>query len=153
MRIAKPRNETSPNFKAFSTANTTNTDDQRKFSSTVFDSELKNKNYTELFTPVDIKNTKNKPKDRDSYFSLGNTFYGTDGKVDLAGRLDNLVHRFSHDFTLGGKLGSGVRERIKRFSDGTGDFDRSKLTNGFGLNRYEAIKERDEYDVNGDVNN
>lgn len=104
-------------------------------------------------SPTDIKTTKIVEKEKRSYFSLGNTFYGTTDRNSYTNKLDNFVQRFSHDLTINAKLKNDLLNHKKRFSAGLGKEARSKPTGTSGLNRYEKIKERKDDDSNEGFDN
>lgn len=96
VKIAKPRNETSPNFKAF---RSTETESTKREEIPAFEKLLQNvkdvsTNESDLFSPLTFSNNLEFAKEHKNYFSLGNTFNKAI-KIKEHDRLNAFIHRFS----------------------------------------------------------
>lgn len=113
--MAKPRNATSPNFKAFSAQHTSNSLDgteysrpqQRKTSKPESKQSALLSHKTSIGCPPTNQYT--------SYFSLSNTF--KDGeRVNYTDKLSRLVHRFSQQLPNNYIEKETLKQHMKRFS-------------------------------------
>lgn len=115
-KLAKPRNTTSPNFKAFSVQHTNNSLDgtdvneqsqQRKQSKPESKQSGLFSHKTSLhYVPVNQYT---------SYFSLSNTFRD-DKCVSYSDKLSRLVHRFSQQLPESNIEREALKHHMKRFS-------------------------------------
>lgn len=144
VRVAKPRNDTSPNYKAFSTTTTNISESATVSAKTIDSSEKKNNNNSPDFLwSINLKECKNNARESQSYFSLGNTFYGSMGHINYTDRLSNLIPRLLQDQSLSLKQNTELLSTKKRLSIGMARELLPNITNSFRINRYEeSIKER-----------
>lgn len=114
VKLAKPRNATSPNFKAFSSLRARNSisdadlhplKSQVKFRSETKDAEPMSPLIVAQPTPINQYT---------SYFSLGNTFRD-EAKASYTDRLSAFVHRFSQQIH-GNDPSIKLKQHMKRFS-------------------------------------
>lgn len=101
MKLANPRTDTSPNFKAFrseTTLTTTLPPDLSPVDHISSSQRIPLNKRAKFFSPVEIYHDKQNSNETKNYFSLGNTL-NNELKTHYADCLDKWISRFSFSFT------------------------------------------------------
>lgn len=118
VKLANPRTDTSPNFKAFRSGSNCNTTAVHSDLSPVdrFDgsNKLPSSRNSDFLSPVDSSTLLNN-SEKTKYFSLGNTLCH-DSKTQYADRLNNWMNRFSFQLYNGNKTSTEVEYGRSRLS-------------------------------------
>lgn len=103
MKIAKPRNETSPNFKAFSSTTTEVSEKVQAPSQTSINRKIhKSDSPYSLNMPTHVDMPHSKPLSNQGFnnFSIGKTISSQRGKNYVHNPLESLVNQFSQDLLI-----------------------------------------------------
>ena len=117
--MAKPRDSTSPNFKAFESMKTSTSVSENKFLNT--HSFKKSKNYgvkhdSEIFSPI-LQSDKYLPQlEKANYFTLRNKIKNPVEKPNYTDRLNNFIQRFSQQLSIDSEQKQVFDGYRKRFS-------------------------------------
>lgn len=117
VKLANPRTDTSPNFKAFKGGSMNTTAIQSDLSPIeLFEdsNKLPSSRNSDFLSPVDVSTLMNN-SEKTNYFSLGNTL-NQDAKTQYADRLNNWMNRFSFQLYTNNKVGVESEHNRTRLS-------------------------------------